>query len=723
MPMKNILLIFVIAFTLQSQCLAQTFDPAWAARFQTVLDSIVKANNIKGASAAVMVPGQGTWTGVSGISSKDVPVTPDMRFGIESNTKLFTTVMMLQLQEKGLLSLNDSLDKWLPNYKNVDSTITIRQLLSHQSGINGHYWDTWFALATKDTTHFWTLDETMKYVYGKYFSPGKGVKYSNANYVLAGMIIETVTGKSWLENLHTLILDPLNLDETFAAAFEAPNGPVAHEWYGNTEYKNSPIKSAYSLLYAGGSMFSTARDMVKWYSELFGGNVIADSSLHEILSFEPTVLFGLGVTANYARHLHYGSTGSSLGYKSTVFYDPQNKSAICMLTNSGPVQLNEFGNLTIRPLLKVQSNNYPRQANDAAIVAVVKPTQHVFSAAPVPEVTIHNNGTVELTAADVFYRLNKEEPYEFQWTGSLKADSTASITLPSMDLNEGLYQFTVYTSNPNGKPDEYKYNDTIQTSFIRHAETGQGIPFTEDFEGSVFPPEGWITDSNTLFRWQVTSIVAYQGSKSAIRNNCFDNDNKGKYYDLDMPIIDLSGAVNPRLNFNYASTFIPDWIDSMAILISADQGKNWDTLFYKGGADLATAPYYGDPFFPKASEWKNVKIPLAKYVNSTVLIRFRDINRWGNNHYLDLVKIEEQPVGMDDLISKASWQVYPNPAAERITITGLPIHTELKILDVHGRLIQVIITDKETMSIPVNKFPKGLYILKTTAGMQKLMVQ
>ena len=107
------------------------FDPAWANRFQTVLDSVRIATGMKGASLAVQVPGQGLLTCVSGISSPGVPVTKERRFGIMSNTKLFIAVVLAKLQEQGILSLDDHLYQWLPTYPHVDSTVTIRQLLSH----------------------------------------------------------------------------------------------------------------------------------------------------------------------------------------------------------------------------------------------------------------------------------------------------------------------------------------------------------------------------------------------------------------------------------------------------------------------------------------------------------------------------------------------------------------------------------------------------------------
>ena len=111
--MKKLLFISIILASIQSNTIAQTFDTIWANRFQTVLDSIVTANNIKGASAALYVPGQGTWTGVSGISSPGVPITEDMRFGIGSNTKTFIATLVLKLQELGLLSIDDSIYQYL----------------------------------------------------------------------------------------------------------------------------------------------------------------------------------------------------------------------------------------------------------------------------------------------------------------------------------------------------------------------------------------------------------------------------------------------------------------------------------------------------------------------------------------------------------------------------------------------------------------------------------
>jgi D-alanyl-D-alanine carboxypeptidase len=85
-------------------------------------------------SAGVYVPGQGIWAGTSGLSYSGQPMTSDMKLGLASNSKLFTAVVMLILAEKNVISLEDHLYKWLPNFKNIDPNVTIRQLLNHTSG-------------------------------------------------------------------------------------------------------------------------------------------------------------------------------------------------------------------------------------------------------------------------------------------------------------------------------------------------------------------------------------------------------------------------------------------------------------------------------------------------------------------------------------------------------------------------------------------------------------
>ena len=191
--MKKIMITTITAFILQLSGFCQSgFDPGWATRFQEVLDSVRLAENVMGVAAAVYTPDQGIWTGISGNSIPGQLLTPDMRLGIGSNTKLFIAVTMMKLQEANVLSLDDHLYQWLPTFPYIDSSITIRQLLNHQSGIrsftdNPDFW----ATVLGDTSHLWTLPEILGYVWPPYFEPGTAWRYSNTNYILAGMIINS----------------------------------------------------------------------------------------------------------------------------------------------------------------------------------------------------------------------------------------------------------------------------------------------------------------------------------------------------------------------------------------------------------------------------------------------------------------------------------------------------------------------------------------------------
>jgi len=104
-------------------------------QLQNVLDSEINRDKVKGVSASIVFPDSSIWNGVSGISHDTVSIKPDMLFAIGSITKNFVATLTLKLVEEGKLSINDPVSKWLPPYNFVDSTIIIRQLLNHTSGI------------------------------------------------------------------------------------------------------------------------------------------------------------------------------------------------------------------------------------------------------------------------------------------------------------------------------------------------------------------------------------------------------------------------------------------------------------------------------------------------------------------------------------------------------------------------------------------------------------
>ncbi|MBL7094726.1 beta-lactamase family protein [candidate division KSB1 bacterium] len=143
------------------------FDSTLAFQFQYVLDSVLVANNIVGASVAINMPEKGTWLGVSGMSDPVAgdSIRPDMLFDIGSNTKTFVAALILKLVDDGLLTLEDQLYQWLPSFPNIDSTATIRHLLNHTSGISDYLNENPAAVETLfvDLDRFWSPEYSLTY--------------------------------------------------------------------------------------------------------------------------------------------------------------------------------------------------------------------------------------------------------------------------------------------------------------------------------------------------------------------------------------------------------------------------------------------------------------------------------------------------------------------------------------------------------------------------------
>jgi len=697
-----------------------TFDPVWASRLQTVLDSVWNATGVKGLSCAVLVQGMGTWTGVSGNAGTGIPMTTDMRFGIASNTKLFIAVTLAKLQQEGILSLDDHLYQWLPSFPNVDSSATIRQLLSHQSGVFDFWNDNingFWNMISADTSHFFTPEEMLATIGAPKFAPGHGYKYSNTGYLLAGMIIEAATGLDFTAMLHDVIFDPLIMDSTFVGAVEPKNGPVAHEWVWNQgEVVQSPMTSAYSAVSTSANILSSPQEMTGWYSTLFGGNFYPDSVLAEILKIEPTSVYGLGIwDLEFLGHKFYEHSGYMVGDLSEMIYDKQTKSVLCIMTNSR--EGFDFGNIII-PMANVLWNECPKKPYDAGITKVLSPWENSCLQSVTPTVTLQNFASQPMTSVSINYKIDEGPLSNYSWTGSLGSVASVDVTLPAITAGSGMHSFTCYTSNPNGNPEGHTYNDTATSSFIVNTSDAAALPFAESFDGDIFPPAGWTLNRSSVYSWGRTTLANFSGNYSAVKANYQDYTYSN--WDLDLPMLNLGDQGSPILSFTYAYARYPGHSDSLIVSISGDCGTTWQTLFDKGGAELATTQNTSKLFFPQSpDQWKTEVIPLEGF-SGNVLIRFRDVNDNGNNLYLDDVSVSF-PTGTASNNSPEKFIVYPNPASDHITVSGLPVNSVVMIMDLTGKQLFSQKTSNTITTIDIQKLPQGVYILRSTLGIKKIV--
>lgn len=219
-------------------------------------------------------------------------VRPGDRFRIASATKTFVATVVLQLAGAGRLSLDDTVEDWLPGVVsgngNDGSRITVRQLLQHTSGLYNYTVDLPVLDSVDgfkaDRYRTWT-DEDLVAIATRHrpnFAPGTKWSYSNTGYTLAGMIIKKATGNSWQQEVTRRILRPLHLHHTLAptTATGIP-GPHLHG-YSDFDGSGATIDVTEvnpSFAGAAGAMTSTAADLTRFYQALLGGHLLRPAQL------------------------------------------------------------------------------------------------------------------------------------------------------------------------------------------------------------------------------------------------------------------------------------------------------------------------------------------------------------------------------------------------------------------------------------------------------------
>jgi D-alanyl-D-alanine carboxypeptidase len=286
-------------------------------------------------------------------------VTPSNVFQIGSNTKAFTSVIILKLEAAGVLSIDDTLGKWLPQYP-AWKDVTIRQLLDMTSGIPTYDGTSaWEDQVVNDPYAKSTPEELVAYVYPEHNEPGHW-KYSNTGYILAQMIIEKASWwHSYKTELDRLIAENC-LHSTFYEANFYPAAVTRREvsgYYVNTDDPGlakilGEDTKNFSLGWTqgAGGIISTPEDLTTWVRDLFESDVLpakqkaelqslvaipGGESIEETSTKHPQA-FGLGVfqITDPPLGLFWGYVGSTLGYRAAYSYFPDSGAIITVFTNS-----------------------------------------------------------------------------------------------------------------------------------------------------------------------------------------------------------------------------------------------------------------------------------------------------------------------------------------------------------------------------------------------------
>ena len=320
--------------------------PAVELAYASAVRETMSTYFLPGVLAAVSRPGQRQWSGAFGKANleSDTALVLGSTFPIRSVTKSFTVTIVLQLLGEGLLTLDDTIDRYVPGMPN-GHLITLADLAGMQSGLVDYSATTAFRdLFIPDLQRVWTEQELVDFSRAQpvVFQPGAQYQYSNTNTVLLGMVVEAVTGQTLAEQMASRIFIPLGLGGTTYPS--VPDLPApAPTPYGvdivSGAAADYPLISPTSLAGAG-ALSSTLADLLNWGDELGSGSLVgpALNALRRTRSRPVTngpeyANYGLGIGQIDS---WWGHTGSGVGFQLACMNDSVSGTTIAVMVNATP---------------------------------------------------------------------------------------------------------------------------------------------------------------------------------------------------------------------------------------------------------------------------------------------------------------------------------------------------------------------------------------------------
>ena len=346
--MRIYILVIVAIFTIHVNGQLSTAE-------QTKIDELFKSWNSSsspGAALGIVKDGKLVYTKGFGMADleHDIPITDSTLFYIGSVSKQFVTMCILLLEEQGKLSLDDHVQKYLPDFPQYNAPITIRHFIHHTSGVRDNL--TLWTLAGNDYLDHISKEEMYQLIRRQKelnFTPGEKYLYSNSCYFMLGLIIEKISGMSLNEFAQKNIFGPLGMRNTF---FQDDNTRIIkNRAFGylleDGRYKNQIMR--YDLVGSGG-VYSNVRDLYLWDQNFYHNRLGKGSQvLIEKMHTEDTLNNGKSTGYAYAilngmyRGLRTVShSGALASYRSYLLRFPEQKLSVIILGNVTPIPINEL---------------------------------------------------------------------------------------------------------------------------------------------------------------------------------------------------------------------------------------------------------------------------------------------------------------------------------------------------------------------------------------------
>ncbi len=334
MQLRSFIVLLILLVTLPGQ--AQVADKEKLDAFFDLLDEKDQGMG----SVSVFIDGEEVYTRSIGMSDvkKDLAAGPHTRYRIGSISKTFTATLIMQLVDEGKLTLDTPLSEFYPDIPNAEK-ITIEHLLRHRSGL--------FNFTSAEDYRKWMESRESKegllekfIENGTVFEPDGKFEYSNTNYVLLGFIAEDVTRNSYPELLEARITSKCGLTDTYYGQKIGTKEGEAFSYEADKPWKKT-TETDMSIPLGAGGVVSSATDISKYFVCLFGGDLVSDESLEQMMTIVDG--YGLGLFSfPFGERQAFGHNGGIDGFQSSAGYFPDDNVVVSYLSNGVNYPINSI---------------------------------------------------------------------------------------------------------------------------------------------------------------------------------------------------------------------------------------------------------------------------------------------------------------------------------------------------------------------------------------------
>ena len=325
--------LFFVSFTSAQNAATKLTDQQITEKFNVYMNAAVKVDGFSG-SVLLARDGKPIFNKGYGMANIElgVPNSPETVFRLGSVTKQFTGMAITMLQERGKLSVNDPICKYLADCPAAWKPITVKNLLTHTSGITNYTDFPDFAKTTIMPISTAEMTDLLK-TKPLDFTPNEKFSYSNSGYYLLGEIIEKVSGKTYADFLQENIFTPLGMKST---GYDNPLQIIKNRAAGYARTGGKTLNASYmdmTVPFAAGALYSTTGDLLLWDQALYTEKLVKQKSLDEMFTpFKNGYGYGWGIGKKFD-HKEISHGGGIYGFATEISRFPDDKLTVVVLSN------------------------------------------------------------------------------------------------------------------------------------------------------------------------------------------------------------------------------------------------------------------------------------------------------------------------------------------------------------------------------------------------------